>query len=79
MYRNEEERLSETVMGEAVIELLNERAPITNARLLVKLQTFLLAAEETWREAAIRSAIRDVQATVLDGGSRTGVQPPPLH
>jgi len=79
MYRNEEERLSDTVMGEAVIELLNERAPITNARLLVKLQTFLLAAEETWREAAIRAAIRSIQAAALDGGSRTGVQPPPLH
>ncbi|MDU6441111.1 MULTISPECIES: hypothetical protein [Pantoea] len=70
MYRNEDERLSETVMGEAVIELLNERAPITNARLLVKLQTFLLAAEEPWREAAIRSAIRDVQSAILEVGSK---------
>lgn len=79
MYRNENERLSDTIMGEAVIELLDERAPITNAQLLLKLQTFLLAAEETWREAAIRSAIRSVQAAVLDGNSRTGAQSSSLH
>jgi hypothetical protein len=70
MYRNEEERLSDTVMGEAVIDLLDERARITNATLLLKLQTFLLATEEPWREAAIRSAIRDVQSAILEVGSK---------
>lgn len=66
-------------MGEAVIELLDERALITNAQLLLKLQSFLLAEEETWREAAIRGAIRYVQAAVLDGGSRADAQASPLH
>lgn len=79
MYRNEEERLSDIMMGEAVIELFDERTPVTNAQLLLKLQAFLLAAEETWRERAIRDAIRSVQAAVLNGGSKTGVQASPLH
>lgn len=78
MYRNEEERLSDTVMGEAIIALLDERAPVTNARLLLKLQFFLLAADETWREAAIRAAISSVQAAVPEG-SRTGAQASILH
>ena len=75
MYRNEDERLSDTIMGEAVIALLDEKAPVTNIQLLLKLQTFLHAAEETWREAAIRSAIISVQAAV----SRADAQAPPLH
>ncbi|EME2028221.1 hypothetical protein [Enterobacter sp.] len=79
MYRNEDERLSDAIMGEAVIALLNEREPITSARLLLKLQTFLLAAEGTWREAEIRDAIRSVQTAVLSGGSRTDAQAQSLH
>lgn len=81
MYRNEDETLSDAIMGEAVIALLDERAPITSARLLLKLQTFLLAAEDPWREAAIRDAIKSVQTAVLSGGggSRTGAQAPFLH
>jgi hypothetical protein len=79
MYRNEDERLSDAIMGEAVIAPLNEREPITSARLLLKLQTFLLAAEGTWREAEIRDAIRSVQTAVLSGGSRTDGQSQSLH
>lgn len=78
MYRNEEAWLSDTVIGEAVIALLDERAPVTNARLLLKLQLFLLAADETWRETAIRDAIRSVQTAVLEG-NRTGAQASILH
>jgi hypothetical protein len=78
MYKNEEERLSDTVMGEAVIALLDEHAPVTNARLLLKLQLFLLAADETWRKTAIRDAIRNVQAAVTEG-NRTGAQASILH
>lgn len=66
-------------MGEAVIELLDEREPITNGLLLLKLQTFLLAAVETWREKAIRDAIRSVKAAVLNDSSRTVVQTSLLH
>ncbi|PNK59399.1 hypothetical protein A6J33_023405 [Pantoea sp. FDAARGOS_194] len=79
MYGNQDKRLSDTIIGEAILDLLDEGARITNAILLLKLQTFLSAADETWRETAIRAAIRSIQAADLDGGSRTGVQPPPLH
>jgi probable RcsB/C two-component-system connector len=79
MYRNEDEKLSDKIMGEAVIELLDERESITSGLLLLKLHTFLLAAEETFRERAIRDAIRSVQAAVLNDGSRTLVQASLLH
>lgn len=83
MYTNEDERLSDIIMGEAVIELLDERTTITNAILLLKLQAFLAAAEGKWKEAAIRGAIRNLQAAVLmhdqDDGSRTGAPASLLH
>lgn len=79
MYEKQDKRLSDTIIGEAILELLDERARITNAILLLKLQTFLIAADETWREAAIRGAIRSVQEAVLDDGSRTSAQASPLH
>lgn len=79
MYGNQDKRVSDTIIGEAILELLDEMARITNAILLLKLQTFLIAADETWRETATRAAIRSVQAADLDGGSRTAAQPPPLH
>lgn len=79
MYINQDKRLTDTIIGEAILELLDERVHITNAILLLKLQTFLIAANETWRKAAVRGAIRSVQAAVLDDGSRTGAQLPHLH
>lgn len=83
MYTNEDERLTDIIMGEAVIELLDERTSITHAILLLKLQSLLATAEEMWKEAAIRGAIRKLQAAVLmheqDDGSKTGVRSSPLH
>ena len=79
MYRNEDERLSDIIMGEAVIELLDEREPLTSGLLLLKLQTFLLAAKETWRERAIHDAIRSVQAALLNDGSSSVVRASLLH
>lgn len=70
MYENQDKKLSDTIIGEAILELLDERTSITNAMLLLKLQTFLIAADETWREAAIRSAIRDIQSAILEVGSK---------
>ena len=46
--------------------------------LLLKLQTFLITADETWRETAIRDAIRSVQAVVLEGNT-TGAQSSVTH
>lgn len=79
MYRQEDERLSDTILGEAVFELLDEGEPVTSGQLLLKLQTFLLAEEETWRERAIRDAIRNLQAAVVNDISRTFVLASFLH
>ncbi|MDU2731599.1 hypothetical protein [Pantoea sp.] len=78
MYENQDKKLSDTIIGEAILELLDERTSITNAMLLLKLQTFLITADETWRETAIRDAIRSVQAVVLEGNT-TGAQSSVTH
>ncbi|WP_381952437.1 MULTISPECIES: hypothetical protein [Streptomyces] len=78
MYENQDKKLSDTIIGEAILELLDERTSITNAILLLKLQTFLIAADETWRETTIRDAIRSVQAVVLEGNT-TGAQSSVMH
>lgn len=73
MYRNENERLSDTIMGEAVIELLDESAPITISSLLLKLQAFLIREENANKEKAIRRAIDEVKAaTDRDSSLRQG-------
>lgn len=62
MHKNEEERLSDIIMGEAVLELLDEVAPVTISSLLLKLQAFLLREENANKEKAIRRAIEEVKA-----------------
>lgn len=78
MYRKENEAQCDLILGEAVIALLNEHAPITNAALLQKLKGFLNEEEETSRAAAILSLIRDVNEAVglhkADNGGRKGAQ-----
>ena len=61
MHKNEDERLSDIIMGEAVIELLDEIAPVTISSLLLKLQAFLLREENANKEKAIRRAIEEVK------------------
>lgn len=63
MHKNEDERLSDIIMGEAVIELLDEIAPVTISSLLLKLQAFLLREENANKEKAIPHAIEKVKAS----------------
>ena len=73
MHKNEDERLSDIIMGEAVIELLDEIAPVTISSLLLKLQAFLLREENANKEKAIRRAIDEVKAaTDRDSSLRQG-------
>lgn len=60
MNRKERENQCDIVLGEAVLELLGEKATLTDAALLQKLQDFLVDAGDRWRETAIRDAIRMV-------------------
>ena len=71
MYRNEDEKLSDIIMGEAVLELLDEIAPVTTSSLLLKLQAFLLREENANKEKAIRPAIDEVKAATERYSSAT--------
>lgn len=62
MHRNDSEKQRDIINGEAILELLDENEPITNALLLQKLQDLLSAEVEAWRESAIHSAINEVTA-----------------
>ncbi|ORM72778.1 hypothetical protein HA48_13100 [Pantoea wallisii] len=61
MYRSEEERLTDIVMGDAVLQLLKQAGPVTTAALLDKLHA--LAGQETnpARQRAFHRAIAEVQ------------------
>lgn len=69
MHRKEDERLSDTVVGEAVIELLDESAPVTDNSLLFRLQDFLSREENANRKKAVRRAIDTVKAATDRPGS----------
>ncbi|QDY44022.1 hypothetical protein [Candidatus Pantoea soli] len=60
MYRSEDERLTDIVMGDAVLQLLKQAGPVTATALLDKLHT--LAGQETdpARQRAFQRAIEEV-------------------
>ncbi|MFV9671427.1 hypothetical protein ACNY68_20825 [Pantoea sp. KXB25] len=69
MYK-EEVSLFHTVMGEAVMLLLNENSPVTCDQLLLKLHAFLPFANEAARSNAIHAAVRSVQVAILQDACR---------
>lgn len=63
MYKNDNEKRRDLMLGEAVLELLEESTPITNDLLLQKLHSFLNTDAEYRFKTAIYSAIAEVTAT----------------
>lgn len=62
MYKNDNEKQRDLMLGEAVLELLEESTFITNDLLLQKLQSFLDTDTEYRFKTAIYSAITEVTA-----------------
>lgn len=60
MYKNEEEKLSEKLMGEAVMALLNQDAPISNFALMRQLYAMAAAEKKSLRQVALKRAIAEV-------------------
>lgn len=56
MYRSEDEKLADIVMGDAVLQLLKQAGPVTTLALLEKLRA--MAASETDPHASARFAMR---------------------
>ncbi|MBV4366015.1 hypothetical protein ACMGGR_16155 [Erwinia sp. BNK-24-b] len=70
MYRNDEEKLVDIVLGEAVLALLKGDAAINNAALIRQLQAMSAVEKNATRQRACRQAITDVRNNIKSGSNR---------
>ncbi|NIE51855.1 hypothetical protein ABNP39_20240 (plasmid) [Pantoea dispersa] len=61
MYRSEDEKLADIVMGDAVLQLLKQAGPVTTLALLEKLRAMAASETDPVRQRAFRYAIAEVQ------------------
>jgi len=62
MYRTEDEKWADTKLGEAVLFLLREGAPVNEAMLLLRLQQMLMTENDAASRKATFSTIRQAEA-----------------
>ncbi|MCA1177756.1 MULTISPECIES: hypothetical protein [unclassified Pantoea] len=60
MNRSEEERLADIVMGDAVLQLLQNKGPVSNSSLLDKLRLMASIEPDASRQKALRRAMAEV-------------------
>ncbi len=60
MYRSDEERLTDILMGDAVLQLLQSRSPVTSRALLEKLNAMAAIEPDVQRQKALRRAMAEV-------------------
>lgn len=70
MYRNNEEKLIDIVLGEAVLALLKKDAVINNAALIRQLQAMAAVEKSAVRHRAFKQAILDVRDNIKSGSNR---------
>lgn len=78
MNKIDDEKLCDILIGEAVIELLSDKARISRRALLTKLQAMLEGEKDESRRRATKLAIREVRSEMnsddaLRGGDRNNV------
>lgn len=61
MYRSEDEKLTDAIMGEAVIALLKSNKTISVQRLLSQLQLMVTAAHDSRRKNACEQLINEIR------------------
>ncbi|WP_158780684.1 hypothetical protein [Pantoea sp. BAV 3049] len=61
MYKNEDEKLIDILLGEAVMVLLKEDAAISNAALIKQLHAMAAAESDAARQLTFRRAINEVR------------------
>lgn len=64
MYRTEDEKRADTKIGEAVLFLLREEAPVNEITLLLRLQQMLMTEKDAGCRKATFSAIREAEAAL---------------
>ncbi|RRZ93573.1 hypothetical protein [Erwinia sp. 198] len=70
MYRNDDEKLIDIVLGEAVLVLLKTDATINNAALIRQLQAMAAVEKSAARHRACKQAITDVRNNIKTGNNR---------
>lgn len=61
MYQNDEDKLTDIVLGEAILALLRGDAPVSNASLIQQLQQMSAVEKDTARQRACQLAIAEVR------------------
>ncbi|WP_337024406.1 MULTISPECIES: hypothetical protein [unclassified Pantoea] len=61
MNRSKDERLTDIVMGDAVLQLLKKKGPVTNSALLDKLRMMASVEPDAGRQKALSRAMAEVK------------------
>lgn len=77
MYKNENEKLIDILLGEAVMVLLQDDAIISNAALIKQLQTMAIRETDVVRQRACRRAVSVIRSHLLT--DRDGARNDHLH
>lgn len=71
MFRSEDEKLTDTIMGEAVISLLKSDKSISVQRLLSQLQLMASAEVDSQRRNACEQLINEIRHGLIDRSKQT--------
>ncbi|WP_313110930.1 hypothetical protein [Pseudescherichia sp.] len=72
MTRFDDKRLTDIVLGEAILALFSEGDPITPYSLIEKLQCMAVSEKMAFRKQACTNAIIDVQSSLMAQSSEYG-------
>ncbi|MGB9098838.1 hypothetical protein [Erwinia sp.] len=72
MYRNDEEKLTDIVIGEAVMVLLKDDSAISNTALIKQLQAMTADEMDLARQRACRRAVSEVRGYIADERREAG-------
>ncbi len=67
MYRSNNQKLTDEIIGEAVLALLHAKGPVTTKALIAQLQSMESHASDAVRREAIIAAIADVRSSLSEG------------
>ncbi|MBW1254110.1 hypothetical protein ACQV2E_10435 [Pantoea allii] len=76
MYRSEEEKITDVMIGEAVLTLLKSESPISSNALIAQLEAMAGETDDATKLQAIKVAIVEVQKGIASANSRRRVDLP---
>jgi hypothetical protein len=71
MYRSDEEKLTDVVIGEAVLTLLKSDSPVSSTALIAQLEVMAAAAEDAKMARAIKGAVTEVRKGMAAASKRS--------